>query len=60
MSVMETIKAMVEEEMTKPEIKKRDKIYKALDKEDIVDRYGKDIRGAIATSTALKEEDIRV
>ena len=57
MSVMETIKAMVEEEMTKPEIKKRDKIYKALDKEDIVDRYGKDIRGAIATSTALKEEE---
>ena len=57
MSVMETIKAMVEEEMTKPEIKKRDKIYKALDKEDIVDRYGKDIRGAIATSTALKEKE---
>ena len=46
-----------EKEMTKPEIKKRDKIYKALDKEDIVDRYGKDIRGAIATSTALKEEE---
>jgi len=40
--------------MTKPEIEKRDDIYKALDKEDIVDRYGKDIRGAIATSKAMK------
>jgi hypothetical protein len=43
-----------EKEMTKPEIEKRDDIYKALDKEDIVDRYGKDIRGAIATSKAMK------
>ena len=45
-----------EKEMTKPEIKKRDNIYKALDKKDIVDRYGKDIRGAIATSKAMKDK----
>ncbi len=45
-----------EKEMTKPEIEKRDDIYKALDKKDIVRRYGKDIRGAIATSKAMKDK----
>jgi len=43
------------EHMTPSEIKKRNDIYKNLPKKDIEKRYGKDIRGNIATAKALAE-----
>ena len=41
--------------MTPTQVKKRDVIYKNLPKKDIEKRYGKDIRGNIATAKALAE-----
>jgi len=51
-----------EKKMTKPQIKKRDKIAKAIPTKDIEKQYGvgkkkaKDIKYAIATKTAMKKK----
>ena len=44
-----------EKHMTAAQKKERNKIYKGLPKKDIEKRYGKDIRGNIATAKALAE-----
>jgi len=48
-------KAVTEKKLTPGEKKERNKIFKGLPKKDIEKRYGKDIRGAIATKVAMKE-----
>jgi len=45
---------MTEKKMTPAEKKERNKIFKGLDKKAVVKKYGKDIRGAIATKKAME------
>jgi len=51
----QTFKVDEEKHMSAAQKKERNKIYKGLSKADVEKRYGKDIRGNIATAKALKE-----